>query len=260
MSDRLRLAGLVGVEAMAVALLHHLARVDPFGIEWADLGGWLSQAPAEAALGALLLVVALALAYWLLVSTIWYWMASHSGHPAAVGVAALLTLPVIRRLVGRAAALSVAVSSVAMPAQPVMAAWFDGAPVARVLVIDQQDPLAPRAVEQTGTNDVILPPHLRSGAIDEQPSPVSQAPPQSTSDDRLDPAATYSHRVVRGDHLWSISENHLQAVTGSSDLGEREIAPYWVRVIAANRDSIRSGNPDLIYPGELVILPPVEIP
>jgi nucleoid-associated protein YgaU len=36
---------------------------------------------------------------------------------------------------------------------------------------------------------------------------------------------------------------------------DSEVAPYWVSVVEANRNSIRSGNPDLIYPGEVVLLP-----
>jgi hypothetical protein len=34
-----------------------------------------------------------------------------------------------------------------------------------------------------------------------------------------------------------------------------EITPVWVEVIAANRDRLRSGDPDLIFPGEIVVLP-----
>jgi nucleoid-associated protein YgaU len=36
-----------------------------------------------------------------------------------------------------------------------------------------------------------------------------------------------------------------------------EISPYWRVVIETNREGLRSGDPDLIYPGETVVLPPV---
>jgi nucleoid-associated protein YgaU len=65
--------------------------------------------------------------------------------------------------------------------------------------------------------------------------------------------------VVEGDNLWVISRDRLAQVSESpaSELSDHEIAAYWLRVIAANRDSLRSGNPDLIFPGETIQLPPV---
>jgi nucleoid-associated protein YgaU len=58
--------------------------------------------------------------------------------------------------------------------------------------------------------------------------------------------------VEQGDHLWKISERHLVATQADS-----AIAPYWHRVVELNLPTLRSGNPDLIYPGELVTLPDV---
>ncbi|MEX0698532.1 MAG: hypothetical protein WD895_06150 [Acidimicrobiia bacterium] len=60
--------------------------------------------------------------------------------------------------------------------------------------------------------------------------------------------------VEKGDHLWSISADHLEE--GLTRLpSDSEITPYWRDVIEANRDQLRSGDPDLIYPGETVVLP-----
>lgn len=60
--------------------------------------------------------------------------------------------------------------------------------------------------------------------------------------------------VEKGDHLWSITATHLEASTGLEPSAS-EITPVWVEVIAANRDRLRSGDPDLIFPGEIVVLP-----
>lgn len=60
--------------------------------------------------------------------------------------------------------------------------------------------------------------------------------------------------VEAGDHLWKISAKHLQAVSDRPPTNT-EIAPYWREVIALNTPLLRSGDPDLIYPGELVTLP-----
>jgi hypothetical protein len=84
-----------------------------------------------------------------------------------------------------------------------------------------------------------------------QPGP---APGQQTPSGR--------HEVERGENLWEISRNHLASVTGRdpAELGTREVAVYWLRVVVANRVRLRSGNPDLIYRGEFVRLPAVRRP
>jgi nucleoid-associated protein YgaU len=61
--------------------------------------------------------------------------------------------------------------------------------------------------------------------------------------------------VEPGDHLWKISEEHLAGVLGRP-AEDAEIDPYWRSVIETNRDLLASGDPDLIYPGETVALPP----
>lgn len=58
--------------------------------------------------------------------------------------------------------------------------------------------------------------------------------------------------VQAGDHLWKISARHLD-----EQAGESEIAPYWRRVVDVNTPRLRSGDPDLIYPGEIVQLPAI---
>lgn len=58
--------------------------------------------------------------------------------------------------------------------------------------------------------------------------------------------------VVRGDHLWKISARRL-----GPEASNGEIAPYWRDVVEVNTPRLRSGDPDLIYPGEVVELPAV---
>jgi nucleoid-associated protein YgaU len=68
------------------------------------------------------------------------------------------------------------------------------------------------------------------------------------------PVPTVSTVVVtEGDHLWKISAHHL-----GDDTPDEIIAPYWRRVIEVNTPHLRSGDPDLIYPGEVVELPSSE--
>lgn len=68
------------------------------------------------------------------------------------------------------------------------------------------------------------------------------------SDRRMSDASTVI--VERGDHLWKISARHL-----GSDVSNDEIAPYWREVVDVNTPNLRSGDPDLIFPGEIVTMP-----
>jgi nucleoid-associated protein YgaU len=62
--------------------------------------------------------------------------------------------------------------------------------------------------------------------------------------------------VRAGDSLWLIARARLTDASGRAP-GETEVANYWRAVIAANRPTLRSGDPSLIYPGEILVLPPV---
>ncbi len=259
MTDRARVIGLIVVEVVLVAVLHALARLDVFSIAWSDLSGWIEETAFEDVFGALVLLVALVLAYWLLLSTLSYLVASLSRRSAALGAVRWLTLPPIRRLVSRAVALSIAASAVAGPLGPAVANLAGDGAAPRVIVeIDESGRLRPPGTGSAETGeeeppDIIVPPHLQAGPEAEPVEPSPDEPPAVTWDGTI----AHSARVTSGDHLWNLSERHLERVLGRSSLDEHEIAPYWVRVIEANRASIRSGNPDLIYPGEVIHLPPV---
>ncbi|MDP3983488.1 MAG: hypothetical protein Q8Q52_00585, partial [Acidimicrobiia bacterium] len=60
--------------------------------------------------------------------------------------------------------------------------------------------------------------------------------------------------VERGDHMWGLAKARLAVLLGRPPT-DSEIAPYWQRVVEVNRDRIRSGDPDLIFPGEVLVLP-----
>ena len=69
------------------------------------------------------------------------------------------------------------------------------------------------------------------------------------------PAAPHDTTVVvrPGDNLWVIARRALG--NGTRAIAPAVIAPYWRRVIAANAATLRSHDPNLIFPGERVVLP-----
>jgi nucleoid-associated protein YgaU len=64
------------------------------------------------------------------------------------------------------------------------------------------------------------------------------------------PPVSRHYTVQPGDNLWTIARAAL-----GGNAGDAEVAPYWNALISANRSHLRSGDPNLIYPGELLGLP-----
>lgn len=259
MRERSRLVGLVVTEVALVVALHALGRSDGFGIEWSNLSTWFESTSFEDAFGVVVLVVALLIAYWLLVSTLAYLAASVAGRPGALGAVSWLTLPPVRRLVSRAVALSLAASTVAGSLSSAVAGGAGSAPV--VAEVDQSGtffpPGATRAPEGGDQPGIVVPPHLEPESAPAGHDPEPDQRPSVPVEPVVDGSVGHPVTVRHGDHLWGLAERHLAEVLGRSDLGEHEIARYWVSVIEANRETIRSGNPDLIYPGEVLVLPAV---
>lgn len=79
---------------------------------------------------------------------------------------------------------------------------------------------------------------------------VPAPPPAATAP--AEPAAAAVYVVRPGDSLWSIAAR--QAGTSDPDV----VAGQWRRVVQAARGQLRSGDPDLIHPGERLTLPPLD--
>lgn len=65
------------------------------------------------------------------------------------------------------------------------------------------------------------------------------------------------YTVVDGDNLWAISKRHLTEAAGVPPT-DALLVPYWSQLIDLNLPNLTSGDPDMIYPGEVIELPPVE--
>jgi nucleoid-associated protein YgaU len=103
------------------------------------------------------------------------------------------------------------------------------------------------------TTTARLPPEPPVSVPQPQPAPPARvAGPQPR---RVAVAPEHAHVVRRGDNLWSIARAEIVRTTGVAHPTDAVIAEYWERVVALNRATLRSGNPSLIFPGEIVALP-----
>ena len=165
------------------------------------------------------------------------------------------------------------------PAPAVTAGWFDDGtddevPLLRRLPASPSppEPTTPRTPQEAAT-PAPPPPMDRPW----RPTPVELAPRQPPpSSNPTDPGrdaantdtagaedkdtsvgtAATTWTVRPGDHLWSIAESTLRA-RADGTLHERQIRSYWRKVIAVNRGRLADpGNPDLIFPGQVIRLPP----
>lgn len=94
---------------------------------------------------------------------------------------------------------------------------------------------------------------------DETPDPTP-APAEPSAAPSTRPAPVTEQREVRiepGDHFWALAERDLAEVLGRPAT-DSEVVPHWQAILEANADRLQvPGNPDLLLPGQLVVLPPV---
>lgn len=210
-------------------------------LDRSELQLWLDDHDAVVAAFAIIRLVALALAWYLLVVTVLGLAARLSRIPALVRLADLATLPAVRKILGAVAGIGLTASA--------------GSLMAANLVSDQAPPgggagaLADNQVvleRLPESDDVILRrlPDAEDGTstLDVEEAPAEEeAPPTWTA--------------APGDHLWHVAEATLAESWGRAPT-DTEVDPYWRVVIEANADVlVDPSNPDLIHPGQTFRLP-----
>jgi hypothetical protein len=86
------------------------------------------------------------------------------------------------------------------------------------------------------------------------PSQTQVEPPEPIAPGGSEGEVAPTHTVVAGENFWLIARSHLQELWQRSP-SNREVARFWLDLIAANRARLQSGDPDLIFPGEVFELP-----
>lgn len=246
-----------------------LIRIDAgaLDIDWGDVGFWIRATPPERVLIAVMRVVAIALVCWLLVASLACLVAQASGIPALVRRVDWFTPALVRDRVKMAVAVgAVAVVATATPIRSVVSNShrLQGSEVVRDVSDDAIDqpwwPLRPDPVPEAST----MSPKMSESefATPESGGPAGESPPAAqTRNDPVEapqPKHADEYVVSAGDSFWKIAEDHVAAYHSRHARAgaPSEVAVYWKLLVETNRERLRSGDPNLIYPGERLVVPP----
>ena len=89
------------------------------------------------------------------------------------------------------------------------------------------------------------------------PSTQTKVPSQTPTPTSVTPSATQNvqssaettHLVVKGENLYTIAKQYAKDTSSINKL--------WVKIITVNKSNLASKNPNLIYAGETIIIPPI---
>ncbi|MBA2336347.1 MAG: LysM peptidoglycan-binding domain-containing protein [Acidimicrobiia bacterium] len=244
--------------AAPVLVLAVVELLGPPAVDWDDQWDWLGTTSPETAMAALAAMAIRLCALWVFASTAVTGLALLVGRRHLARSVSRFGVPAVRRLALRVATVTLAVSPTAAPT---IAAATEPAPAIAVAYAanEPDSPLPPFLLTQHGA-PAAVPPDPAS-EVDPAPPPVppfmldERRPTGTTARSASSGAKRYT--VVKGDHLWSIAAGHL-GDNGAANPTVADICQYWLRLIETNRDVIRSGDPDLIFPGEVIRLPPID--
>ena len=199
----------------------------------ATWAAWAGQRDPATIVMALLRLLTLLLAWYLLGATLINVVARLLSATRLVAVAEVLTLPSVRRLLQGALGLGF-----------VTAAAIGSAPTEP---IEGSIAAAPVVAQVTSDAAEMVP--LGDEAVEMLPVPTPAARQEHEQPDRL-------WTVRPGEHFWAIAEQVLHQAWGRPP-SDAETTPYWERLVAANRDRLADpGNADFIRPGDEYLIPP----
>lgn len=216
-------------------------------LDRAALQLWLDDRDAVVAAFAIVRLIGLALAWYLLVVTVLGLAARLSHVPALVRLADLATLPAVRKILGAVAGVGITASAATLaaaqlfPDQPARPAATGALTDSQVVLerLPEGDDVILRRLPDAGEG---------TATLDVEGAPVEEEAPPAT------------WTSAPGDHLWHVAEATLARSWGRAPT-DAEVAPYWTGLIEANRDVLADpDNPDLIHPGQTFRLPEVPAP
>jgi hypothetical protein len=245
-------------------------------------GAWAEAREPVTAVIAVLRLVVLALAWYLVGVTTIGLVARLVRAARLVRLVDALTVPAVRRLLQGALGLSLATAMVgaAAPAgyggapptgtvagadasderqlthvEEVRLARADDVTVRRSRVLAEEEVRLRRVEPVTEPPAAPLPLELLAGAVTgEAPGSGDEVVLRQMIEDPVSSAAT--HEVEAGESLWSIARDTLVAARGQEP-DDAVLHTYWGTLIEHNRGRLAdAANPDLIFPGQVFELPP----
>jgi hypothetical protein len=227
-------AAAVAAMAWSWSLGDHLGRPPWQPARWEQWWGAREPLDAVAAVASLLAVVALG---WLVLVAVVHLGATLWGLGRLRRSTAGLLPPLLRMLVAAAALGTATTGTTPVGAAPQPAAVADAAPAS------PPDDVPPTMVR--------LDPPSTAGAA----GVPRDAPPPAPGPSDIPGAASLRVRVEPGDHLWGIAASRLRLALGEEPDTE-QVRPYWAALVEANRDRlVDPDDPDLLLPGQELVLP-----
>ena len=243
-------------------------------------GDWAADRDAVVATVAVLRLVVLAMAWYLVGVTTIGAVGRVARWARLVQVADALSVPMVRRVLQASLGVGLATTVVAS-SSGVMVPTTTGpttAAVAAQTALDapQMRPVLPgasgdapqmRPIDLPAAAGPSMTPLSTSAEADlappgMRPLPPDPAPTVTATDDPAADAAPAevpdTVTVAEGDHLWAIAERHVTAVRGASATDD-EVGDYWRRLVDANLGRlVDPDDPDLVLPGQRFVLPDLE--
>lgn len=219
----------------AVVVLHTMGGQlsPPPVLEPQAVGPWLQERePLEAAFSVLRLV-ALALAWYLLVIVTLGAAGRLLRLRHVVSAANVITVPALRQVVHGALGLSITTNSLAALSRPVSAADASAESSSPPVMRRLPDPVPPVPSAPAGTERALA-----------EPTPAGPEPvPEWT--------------VKQGEHFWAVAEAVLTEAWGRHP-SDAQVVPFWRTLVDANRRRLRNpADPDQIFPGQKLAVPAV---
>lgn len=218
---------------------------------WSGASRWYDEVGPDAATLALVRAAGLGVGLWLLAGAALQLAATLLGSHLLQRAADLVAPRSLQRLVHGLAGVSLTAGlAVTAPSAGIPADTHPGIAIMRVAD-------APPEVSGTATMRMLgdappaaAPPTTVVAAPSPAPAPAVPATPVPAPPPAVDVVA-----VAAGDCFWSISAEVLADALGRPAT-DREIAAHWRRLVEANRGRlVDPGNPDLLYPGQQLVLP-----
>lgn len=219
--------------------LHRLGSEPWARVDLADPLLWLTRTPPEDVVAALLRVAALGASWWVIGTFLAALLVRAVGWRPAIRVVDRLAPRLVRRTAQRLTGGALLAASILGPTGPAVATVDDSGAAMPVQVF------APPGAAAEGVPDPSPP-----GSDQPATTPPTPTPSPSSAPERR-------VRVAPGDHLWGIARTEVARRRGIApqDTATGEVAAYWRRVVQVNEARLRSGDADLLFPGEDVILP-----